>query len=190
MQKPKGAPWLTDGKQIFQQWVRAQALDSQTWLQIQTVPLLGSDWSSYLRELLWGLKELIMQLGVWLALPKFPFRRGQALPFTTLMMTPLLRSPVLFLALSFSLIPDILTSNAFLCSLGPGLLHNVLLSSHSPWLTPKYPLDLCLGVSCTNRWWKKWKKWQTLFSWASASPQMVIAAMKLKDVCSLEKSYD
>ena len=126
-----------------------------------------------------------MQLGVWLALPKFPFRRGHALPYTTLMMTPLLRSPVSFLALSSSLIPDILTSNAFLGSLGPGLLHNVLLSSHSPWLTPKYPLGLCLGVSCKNRWRKKWKKWQTLFYWASASLQTVTAAMKLKDACLL-----
>ena len=115
MEKPKGAAtWLTDVKQIFQQWLRAQALDSQIWLQIQTVPLPGSDWSSYLRELLLGLKELIMQLGVWLALLKFPFRRGQALPYTTLMMTPLLRSPVSFLALSSSFIPDILTSNTFL----------------------------------------------------------------------------
>ena len=33
---------------------------------------------------------------------------------------------------------------------------------------------------------KQWKKWQTLFSWAPKSLQMVIAAMKLKDVYSLE----
>ena len=32
-----------------------------------------------------------------------------------------------------------------------------------------------------------WKKWQTLFSWAPKSLQMVTAAMKLKDVCSLEE---
>ena len=37
---------------------------------------------------------------------------------------------------------------------------------------------------------KQWKQWQTLFSWASKSLQMVTAAMKLKDACSLEKSYD
>ena len=37
---------------------------------------------------------------------------------------------------------------------------------------------------------KQWKQWQTLFSWASKSLQMVTAAMKLKDTCSLEKSYD
>ena len=30
-------------------------------------------------------------------------------------------------------------------------------------------------------------KWQTLFSWAPKSLQMVTAAMKLKDVCSLER---
>ena len=37
---------------------------------------------------------------------------------------------------------------------------------------------------------KQWKQWQILFSWAPKSLQMVTAAMKLKDVCSLEKSYD
>ena len=37
---------------------------------------------------------------------------------------------------------------------------------------------------------KQWKQWQTLFSWAPKSLQMVTAAMKLKEVCSLEKSYD
>ena len=33
----------------------------------------------------------------------------------------------------------------------------------------------------------KWKQWQTLFSWAPKSLQMVTAAMKLKDTCSLEE---
>ena len=33
---------------------------------------------------------------------------------------------------------------------------------------------------------EKWKQWQILFSWAPTSPWMVNAAMKLKDVCSLE----
>ena len=32
---------------------------------------------------------------------------------------------------------------------------------------------------------EKWIQWQTLFSWAPKSLQMVIAAMKLKDACSL-----
>ena len=31
------------------------------------------------------------------------------------------------------------------------------------------------------------KQWQTLFSWAPESLQMVTAAMKLKDGCSLEE---
>ena len=33
---------------------------------------------------------------------------------------------------------------------------------------------------------KKWKQWQSLFSWAPKSLQMVTAAMKLKDAYSLE----
>ena len=33
---------------------------------------------------------------------------------------------------------------------------------------------------------KQWKQWETLFSWAAKSLQMVIVAMKLKDACSLE----
>ena len=34
---------------------------------------------------------------------------------------------------------------------------------------------------------KKWKQWQTLFSCAPKSLQMVTAAMKLKDVCFFEE---
>ena len=34
--------------------------------------------------------------------------------------------------------------------------------------------------------WKQWKQCQTLFFWAPKSLQMVTAAMKLKDACSLE----
>ena len=34
---------------------------------------------------------------------------------------------------------------------------------------------------------EKWKWWQTLFSWAPKSLQMVTATMKLKDACSLEE---
>ena len=34
---------------------------------------------------------------------------------------------------------------------------------------------------------KKWKQWQIFFSWAPKSLQMVTAAMKLKDACSLEE---
>ena len=36
---------------------------------------------------------------------------------------------------------------------------------------------------------KLWKQWETLFSWAPKSLQMVTAAMKLKGACSLEESY-
>ena len=34
---------------------------------------------------------------------------------------------------------------------------------------------------------KKWKQWQTLFSWAPKSLWIVTAAMKLKDASSLEE---
>ena len=34
---------------------------------------------------------------------------------------------------------------------------------------------------------KKWKQWQISFSWAQKLLQMVTAAMKLKDACSLEE---
>ena len=37
---------------------------------------------------------------------------------------------------------------------------------------------------------KQRKQWQTLFSWAPKSLQMVTEAMKLKDTCSLEENYD
>ena len=34
---------------------------------------------------------------------------------------------------------------------------------------------------------KKWKQWQTLFSWTPKSLQTVTATTKLKDTCSLEE---
>ena len=34
---------------------------------------------------------------------------------------------------------------------------------------------------------EQWKQWETLFSGAAKSLQMVTAAMKLKDACSLEE---
>ena len=34
---------------------------------------------------------------------------------------------------------------------------------------------------------EKWEQWQTLFSWAPKSLQMMTATMKLKDACSLEE---
>ena len=36
-------------------------------------------------------------------------------------------------------------------------------------------------------WQIEWKQWKTLFSWAPKSLQMVTAAMKLKDTCSLKE---
>ena len=36
---------------------------------------------------------------------------------------------------------------------------------------------------------KKWKQWETLFSWAPKSLQMVTAAMKLKDLLLEEKLW-
>ena len=41
-----------------------------------------------------------------------------------------------------------------------------------------------------NRWGNKWKQWETLFFWVPKSLQMVTAAMKLRDACSLEENYD
>ena len=37
---------------------------------------------------------------------------------------------------------------------------------------------------------KQWKQWQTLFSWAAKSLQMVTAAMKLKTLAPWKKSFD
>ena len=37
---------------------------------------------------------------------------------------------------------------------------------------------------------KQWNQWQTLFFWAPKSLQMVMTAMKLKDACPLDESYD
>ena len=37
---------------------------------------------------------------------------------------------------------------------------------------------------------EQWKQCQTLFSWTPKSLQMVIAAIKLKDACSLEGKLD
>ena len=42
-------------------------------------------------------------------------------------------------------------------------------------------------ITSCKRMGEQWKQWQTLFSWAPKSLQMVTAAMKLKDICSLEE---
>ena len=43
---------------------------------------------------------------------------------------------------------------------------------------------------CGIQMGKQWKQWLTLFLGAPKSLQMVTAAMKLKDTCSLEENYD
>ena len=44
------------------------------------------------------------------------------------------------------------------------------------------------GPSLHGKWMgKQWKQCQTLFFWSPKSLQMVTAAMKLKDACSLEE---
>ena len=49
-------------------------------------------------------------------------------------------------------------------------------------------------ASGLNTSWKidgeTWKQWQALFSCAPKSLQMMTAAMKLKDTCSLEENLD
>ena len=41
-----------------------------------------------------------------------------------------------------------------------------------------------------NGWGEKWKQWQTIFSWAPKSLQMVMEPMKLKDARPWKKSYN
>ena len=42
-------------------------------------------------------------------------------------------------------------------------------------------------ITSSKQMGKQWKQWQTLFSWAPKSLQMVTAAMKIKDAYSLEE---
>ena len=47
-----------------------------------------------------------------------------------------------------------------------------------------------MASSPTTSWQivgKRWRQWQTLFSWPPRPLQMVTGAMKLKDACSLEE---
>ena len=43
------------------------------------------------------------------------------------------------------------------------------------------------SITSWQKMGKEWKQWQTLFSWAPKSLQIVTATMKLKDACSLEE---
>ena len=56
------------------------------------------------------------------------------------------------------------------------------------WLLKKNELSDITSPNITS--WhivgKQWKQWQTLFFWAPKSLQMVTAALKLKDTCSLK----
>ena len=47
--------------------------------------------------------------------------------------------------------------------------------------------DICSHHFMANRSGNSRKQWQTLFSWALKSPQMVTESVKLKDACSLEE---
>ena len=48
-------------------------------------------------------------------------------------------------------------------------------------------IDYVKTFDCAKQIGRKWKHWQILSSWAPKSLQMVTAAMKLKDACSLEE---
>ena len=50
--------------------------------------------------------------------------------------------------------------------------------------SPHFMANRC-GGGAGGAW--EWKQWQILFSWDLKSLRMVIAAMKLKDACSLEE---
>ena len=58
------------------------------------------------------------------------------------------------------------------------------------WLKTQHSEDLDHGIwsyhFMANRWGNN-ANWQTLFSWAPKSLQMVTAALKLKDACCLDK---
>ena len=58
------------------------------------------------------------------------------------------------------------------------------LNIQKPKIMASIPITLCQIDG------KQWKQWQTLFSWAPKSLQMVIAAMKLKTLGPWKKSYD
>ena len=62
--------------------------------------------------------------------------------------------------------------------------------SENSWLKPQHSENEDHGIWSHHfmaKMGKQWKQWQTLFSWAPKSLQMVTEAMKLKDTCSLKK---
>ena len=73
------------------------------------------------------------------------------------------------------------------------LLMKMKEESENSWLKPQHSENEDHGIWSHHfmaKMGKQWKQWQTLFSWAPKSLQMVTEAMKLKDACSLKKSYD
>ena len=69
------------------------------------------------------------------------------------------------------------------------LLLKVKEENEKSWLKIQHSKNEDHGIQSphfmANRW-EKWKEWPTLLSWAPKSLQMVTAAMKLKDTCSLK----
>ena len=53
------------------------------------------------------------------------------------------------------------------------------------WLKNEHSENKDHGITSWQKIRKQRKQWQTLFSWAPKSLQMVTEAMKLKDACSL-----
>ena len=71
-----------------------------------------------------------------------------------------------------------------------GLLMKVKEESEKPGLKVNIQKTKIMASSPITSWQidgEQWKQSQTLFSWAPKSMQMMTAAMKLKDVCSLEE---
>ena len=69
------------------------------------------------------------------------------------------------------------------------LLMKMKEESENSWLKPQHSENEDHGIWSHHfmaKMGKQWKQWQTLFSWAPKSLQMVIAARKLKDTYYLE----
>ena len=79
--------------------------------------------------------------------------------------------------LKFSCQESLLPFLSHFLKTGESILQNLsLLSSNSGSEFTSWQID-----------GEEWKQWQTLFSWTPKSLQVVTAAMKLKDTCSLEE---
>ena len=71
-----------------------------------------------------------------------------------------------------------------------GLLMKVKKESKKAGLKPNIQKMKIMASGLITAWaidGKQWKQWQSLFSWAPKSLQMVTAAMKFKDTCSLKE---